>query len=216
VGRNLEEVVSDLVDASLDGTIVLGRLHFTELGTDTAFRRIPTNGILPVPPDQNDQTPMDPRGISNDGLVVVGIGDGYALRWDPRDGTERLPKLDGDDWDYRAFDVSGDGTVVVGDRSGNAIRWPSPTVVQSLGEGVAWAVSNKGTITVGFSIATATALAWDTAGTRKTVLELVGSTPDVAGWTLTEAVGVSDDGKVIVGRGTNSSQQSQGWVVHLP
>ena len=38
---------------------------------------------------------------------------------------------------------------------------------------------------------------------------------DLTGWTLARAQGISDDGLVIAGYGTNPSGYTEGWVVYL-
>jgi hypothetical protein len=60
------------------------------------------------------------------------------------------------------------------------------------------------------------AMIWN--GAAHKVSDLLGATPDLAGWTLISAAAVSDDGKYVVGNGTNTANgaHSEGWVAHLP
>jgi len=39
---------------------------------------------------------------------------------------------------------------------------------------------------------------------------------DLTGWTLGWATGISDDGKTIVGWGTNPSGFNESWIAHIP
>ena len=39
---------------------------------------------------------------------------------------------------------------------------------------------------------------------------------DLTGWLLTHPLGISDDGRTIVGYGTNPAGQTEGWVATIP
>jgi probable HAF family extracellular repeat protein len=81
-------------------------------------------------------------------------------------------------------------------------------------------VNGDGSIVVGFSLTGvgAEAFIWDAGnGMRnlKTVLETDFSL-DLTGWTLANALDISDDGRVIVGHGINPDGNSEGWLVAIP
>ncbi len=39
---------------------------------------------------------------------------------------------------------------------------------------------------------------------------------NLSGWTLTSAFAVSDDGKAIIGKGTNAAGKTEGWIAMVP
>jgi hypothetical protein len=228
-GRTSTELIDDLNGASFDGSIIVGALYSSSPASGARwFRRIPTSGIV-----QMSQNPSDldvetrARAASNDGLVVVGTSGVHAVRWDPTFATRPLAELSGQAgelglYSYLAVDVSGDGSVMVGFQSSRggpqALRWNDVSTVQSLGIGVANAVNLNGSVVVGHNnnVSTNYACLWNSAGTVTQIIDVIGTNADVTGWNLQDAVAVSDDGKVIVGTGTNGSGVSQGWVLHLP
>jgi len=226
-GRSAGELVDDLTGASADGSIVVGSVYQSAIG-DRWFRRVPTSGIVLL--GQNVSSPDDSTvatATSNDGLVIVGASYTHAVRWDPTFATRVLPEIPGQDASsglisYRATDVSGDGSVIVGylgSRAGpTALRWDSPKTVTSMGGGMVNAVNLTGSVLVGLSTAVDAnpASLWDSTNTQHRIIDVIGTNSDAAGWNLSAAIGVSDDGKTIVGTGTNASGVAQGWVLHLP
>src|SRR5205085_2010095 len=143
--------------------------------------------------------------VSGDGAVVVGYDSSgsntAAFIWRSSTGITPLAKLPG--WvECDAWDVSTDGKVVVGWASdGNCVKWTgtafSPSIV---GAGQCRATSQDGSVMVGSDSNYQVAMVWN--GAAHKVSDLLGATPDLAGWTLSSAVGVSDDGKFVVGNGT--------------
>jgi uncharacterized membrane protein len=229
-GRSTAELVEDLTDGSLDGTVVVGALYLpATYGSDRWFRRVPTSGIVALPSDAgeiNDVTTAA-TAISNDGTVVVGNSGIHAVRWDPTYGTRRLPEVadrpaEESVRNYRATNVSGDGTTVVGyiaSQGGpTALRWSSADVVVPFGSGIPKAMSKNGDLIVGHdsSYSSNAARIWDASGNARNIAELLGANSDVTGWNLQTAIAISDDGKVIIGTGVNPSAQQEGWVVRLP
>jgi hypothetical protein len=51
--------------------------------------------------------------------------------------------------------------------------------------------------------------------TAQTLTARFGTTPDLTGWTLQSAVGISDDGKTSVGYGLHNDVP-EGWIARLP
>jgi uncharacterized membrane protein len=151
-----------------------------------------------------------------------------AIRWTGSTGLTSLTSLS--NWIYTsATDVSKDGKVIVGWASAEsevlsgqiAVKWSgSPLSPTALGSAVtqaaATSVNADGSVIVGYQGTLPTvATLWDSAGAHA-IKSLVGATPDLTSdWTLDSAVGVSEDGKFIVGTGTHQNH-GEAWVVHLP
>jgi len=178
------------------------------------------------------------RGVSADGSVIVGSGVGVngteAFRWTgPGDGTALgLGDLAGGTFSSAANDVSADGSVIVGSsRSANgveAFRWTSAGGMQGLGDlagggfsSIAEGVSASGGTIVGQSISGSglEAFIWTQAGggmlsLRDVLVTQYGLGAALSGWTLTNATGISDDGLVITGFGSNGGR-SEAFVVNL-
>jgi uncharacterized membrane protein len=142
----------------------------------------------------------------------------------------------------RAVAISDDGNVIVGSsrslESGNGMQacmWVGGGKPQGLGDlsggafqSMALAVSGDGTTVVGrayvdgpcgpFGCPSAPrAFVWSTtSGMQSVQSALEGAGVSLPGWTLTEATGVSRDGSVVVGTGTNPSGSIEGWMAVIP
>jgi uncharacterized membrane protein len=172
---------------------------------------------------------------SGDGAVIVGTGTSaegaQAYRWTAATGMLPLGDLAGGAFESEPFAMTPDATVIVGEgASGNgveAFRWTAAGGFVGLGdldggafESRAFDVTADGRTVVGMgkTAAGSEAFVWDASrGMRRLEDVLLAAGADgVAGWTLTEATGVSADGKTIVGNGTNPRGESEGWVARLP
>jgi probable HAF family extracellular repeat protein len=171
-------------------------------------------------------------GVSADGSVVVGSGEGpyadQAFRWTLEGGTEGLGFLPGGDVS-KALAVSADGRVVVGysttDAGREAFRWRLAEGMVGLGDlnggtlhSIAESVSADGSIIVGTGTTASgeEACIW----TNGTVIKLKTLLMDKHGmdisqWALTTAKLVSADGKTFVGYGVNPDGQTEAWVAHI-
>jgi probable HAF family extracellular repeat protein len=172
--------------------------------------------------------------ISGDGHVVVGESESAsgveAFRKDLTTGAMiGLGDLAGGAFDSQANGASFDGSVIVGESvttaSGEAspFRWTSGGGMVALTGlvGTAKACSADGSIVVGrtgFGAITH-AFVWDAAhGVRDLYDVLVadyGLGAALAGWTLYEAIDVSNDGTVIVGHGLSPGGTWEAWIVDL-
>lgn len=222
---------------SADGSIVVGRCN-TEFGRE-AVRwvdgEIEGLGWLPEAADEWSGA----RAVSGDGSTVVGSSrnetfpNTSAIRWTEEEG---MVKLDEADWAAEAWGVTPDGSVIVGHSVGIfgaevVWRWEEGMGMQQLTlpegySGFAWDVSADGSIIVG-TMRSATgphAYIWtEEAGMRdlKEVLENDFGL-DLTGWGdgengRMEATGISDDGTVIVGFGTNPDDGlSEAWRAEAP
>lgn len=182
----------------------------------------------------SDQT-SSAAAISADGRLVVGVGHPVltgALAWDATGTATVLGKLP-TDASAAATAASRDGAVVVGaslDSAGNAhaFRWTRQAGMEALGvlpDGISGSVatgaSGYGTRIVGWG-ATASAgevaLVWDAAnGWRSLAAALrADHRAELPGWKLERATAISDDGRGIVGYGTNPQGQTEAWRLLLP
>jgi probable HAF family extracellular repeat protein len=164
-----------------------------------------------------------------------------AFLWSEEDGMIGIGHLgvpEGITPFSEAYAANADGSVVIGlsrsPESGNngweAFRWTESGGMVGLGDlptgvvlSAAYAMTPDGSIIVGsggiqgncnpFGCPTIPrAMIWDEQnGMRdlKTVLTAAGL--DVTGWTLTDARGISADGRVIVGNGTNPAGDNEAW-----
>jgi probable HAF family extracellular repeat protein len=167
--------------------------------------------------------------VSVDGSILVGDGGTQAFRWTQKNGIVGLGVLPGRS-SSRAVSVSADGSVIIGTSSDSSsypgFRWTQSTGMVSLGHLPGrktthpFSVSTNGSIIVGSSFidrSHGTAFIWDsTHGMRslQSVL-LTDYGLNLTGWNLQSANGISPDGMVIVGWGTNPSGQQEAFRVML-
>jgi len=166
---------------------------------------------------------------SADGSVVVGDTSGlvHAFRW-TEEGVTDLGTVDGGVGNSSAFGVSLDGSVIVGSSqlAGGSVpyRWTEATGMVSLGllpgdtHGVAFGVSANGSVVIGSTSSSfgSRAFVWDSINGIRDLREvLISQRDDLEGWTLIEARGISADGRVIVGQGTNPAGQTEGWLARI-
>lgn len=179
--------------------------------------------------------------ISSDGQVIVGYatsntqpGTGEAFRWTQSGGMVGLGTLNGTGAGTfsQANAVNADGTVIVGQSStsgawAEAFRWTSAThTMQGLGflrgtdaESNALAVSADGNTVVGYSgndFSDYAAFRWTSSTHMQSIQSLLASAGvNLTNWSLQKATGVSADGKVVVGFGTDSNGVQQTWIARF-
>ncbi len=225
--------VSFASDVTPDGSVIVGSSAPTGSSSSEAYRW--ESGVMlglgTLPLEGSESFAV---AVSADGRVVVGLNrmsvEEVAVRW--VDGViENLGDLPGGGFfsQSRARDVSTDGAVVVGrgssDRGREAFRWKNGAMI-GLGDlpgssvdSEALAVSGDGSVIVGegnTDVGTR-AFVWDAVNDirdLKAVLENDFGL-DLTGWTLETAVGISDDGLTIVGRGLNPAGDHEGWLAML-
>jgi probable HAF family extracellular repeat protein len=212
---------SDASGVSADGSVVAGA------SGGQAYRWTASAGTVGLG-FLSGKTSSNTYSVSDDGSVVVGASGGQAYRWTQSEGMQGLGFLPGDSSDGWAHNVSPDGSVIVGTSGAtHSFRWTQSTGMLALGNLPGMnvthptAVSNYGSTIVGASYNNSTyvcyAFIWDSAhGIRnlKSVLQSdYGLT--LTGWTLNAAYGISADGNVIVGQGTNPSGQTEAFRVVL-
>lgn len=206
-------------------------------GTEQGFRWTQTTGMvgvgtLPVA----GQNGTIARGISADGSVIVGDAFGYllfcfpehgggcvyfkspthAFRWSSATGIQDIA---GNASNSVANSISGDGVHIVGSAGAlGAARWTASEGFISLGLANATPVANDvsfdGSVIVGGG-GQGLAFIWRSqAAYLKPVLMMLYGL-NLTGWTLTEATGISSDGRTIVGNGVNPGGKSEAWIASL-
>lgn len=226
---------SSALGVSADGSVVVGAVPSQMAGE--AFRWTPSSGAVGL-----GNLPSAATDVSSDGSVVVGSSNyeafrSEAFRWSQGNGMQLLGDLAGGSFVSHAWGVSGDGLVVVGYSSSEAsvasgasdqveaFRWISETGMQGLGflpglstNSIAFDASAE--FVVGFNTSGPdTAFLWDsTHGMRElqAVLIGLGLGAQLSGWNLEAASGISDDGRTIVGWGTNPDGQREAWLAEIP
>jgi probable HAF family extracellular repeat protein len=215
----------EALGVSADGTVVIGD------GGKQAFRWTEKSGIvgLGVLPGRTNSRAI---AVSADGAVAV--GSSYNLpSWDNEEtfvwtqagGMQGLGYLPGGKGSFPNA-VSSDGSVIVGTSDSSsgwsAYRWTRNTGMVGIGglPGMTtthpFGVTAHGEIVVGGSFrdpAHGDGFIWDaTHGTRslQNVLETEFGL-DLTGWHLLAASGITPDGSVIVGWGTNPSDQLEAF-----
>ena len=219
---------SSAFGVSGDGTVVVGSSS-TSTGAAHAVRWV--NKGTPEDLNGSNFLSSIAQRTSRDGSVVVGYGGNgtyanEAFVWTQSGGMVGLGVLAADvGTTYaksRATDVSADGKVVVGYSLGHgtgdkaeAFRWTSSGGMTGLGllpggtDSRAAAVNADGTVIVGSAFQPSTyvpqevtAFRWTESGGMQTVAAwLTANGVAVGSNTFKDAVGVSDDGNVIIGEG---------------
>lgn len=182
-----------------DGNVIVGSSD--SLDGAQAFRW--TNGVMsglgylpspfPSSPGSDIFLTSGANSASYDGAYIVGAS--RAFDYEGHDQTEAFRWFDG-------------AMIGLGDLPGGAFN--------SYGT----AVSTDGSIVVGYGTTGDgyRAFAWDfDHGMRDLRDVLIGDYGlDLMGWTLTDATGISTDGRVIVGNGINPMGDNEGWIARVP
>ena len=228
------EAVSD------SGTTIVGEVIAG--GNREAVAWLPT-ATLKLGDIAGGRTDSSAKAISAEGIsVIAGYGTNAndtweAASWPPTPGTiDQHGTLPGGDRSW-VNDISNDGSVMVGgsdsaDSAGGlpeAFRYTNAGGMVGLGDlpggaalqSIASGTSGDGSVVVGFGTSDlgTEAFVWDEHyGMRnlQNVLEGFGLASELAGWRLEWAKDVSDDGKVIAGRGFNPAGDTEAFVVNLP
>lgn len=224
LGTLAQHASSIAYGVSADGKIIVGTQG------KVAFRWTEEQGMTSLGDLPGGQKRSTAMAVSSDGSVVVGCGstdDGTeAFRWTAETGLQGLGDLTGGSFSSAAEGVSRDGAVVVGrgrSTSGaEAFRWTAAEGMKALGDlpdgefsSGANAVSGDGKVIVGQATGPSgpVAFLWTAEQGMQSLTALVRDVPSAAGWQLTEACDISDDGTVIVGTGTNPQKEQAAWLI---
>jgi uncharacterized membrane protein len=199
-------------------------------GQNLAFRWRAETGPVDLGDFPGGNTESHAFDSTPDGKTIVGYGfnadDARGFKWTEETGLVELGKLM-----YSAYAVSSDGAAIagVGFKQGQgAVRWTGSEGPVWLGHlpgltglvaSFATDISADGSVIVGGSGEDYRfqAFRWTAPSGMRSVqglLEELGI--DMTGWTLGPASGVSADGSVIVGYGTNPFGETEGWIAAIP
>ena len=222
---------------SADGQVVVG--YGSPSSGREAFRWTQATGLQWLGLVPGAYIESEALAISANGEVIVGFckGDGSgslpleAFRWTAATGMIGLGHFPNSQLVTRATATSADGSVIVGHAAVStrveAFRWTSATGLVALGELPGGsnqteprAVSGDGNVIVGQTLGPSglESFIWTEDFQMRSLEDLLSTDHgiDLAGWRLTDATGISADGRTIVGFGTNPSGQTEGWIATLP
>lgn len=170
-------------------------------------------------PRQRPYGESSATAVSSDGWVIAGtstsrsVDDFEAFRWTAGEGMVPLGHLPGRDFSS-VRGMSTDGAFIVGfdayggvssgdPNSYSAVRWSNDTALVDLGIGKANGVSDDGRIVVGNSFDDDRAWIWDDVHGRRDLPAVLSENygVDLSLWNLRKVVGISGDGKTLVGDG---------------
>jgi probable HAF family extracellular repeat protein len=214
---------------SNDGSVVVGQ-GSSASGLE-AFRWSEAGGMVGLGDLAGGSFESMAYGANSDGAVVVGYGTSAsgkeAFRWTEAGGMVGLGDLPGGFFGSWALSVNSVGNVVVGFSNSvngmEAFRWTEPGGMVGLGDlvggsfdSIANDVSGDGSVVVGYGTSASgkEAFRWTDASGMQTVTDwLTDAGVSVGGgFILTEAQGVSGDGNVVVGYGTNGGGNTEAWI----
>jgi probable HAF family extracellular repeat protein len=218
---------SDPRDISGDGSVVVG--YGSSSNGTKAFKWTASTGMIQLP-DKPGQSSLNTSayGISSDGRVIAGnISNGGGGHLWKDGGSPQLLSS----WYSHPEDISGDDSTVIGyaywyKSYEQAFSWTETTDMVPLGSLVPGGYSNAlassfdGSIIAGYAKGQSgldEAFIWDKQHgmlSLKDVLSAGGL--NLAGWRLSLASGISDDGTTIVGYGTNPDGYTEAWVATIP
>ena len=174
--------------------------------------------------------------VSADGSILTGFATGAlgieAYRWTSATGMTGLGDLVGGAFRSEGAAISADGASITGFSSSaigdEAFLWTQATGMMGLGilpgqtRSFGRGITGDGSVVVGVSAGPNTdgserAFIWDaTFGMRNLQSVLVNDYGlNLTGWTLTYAEAISEDGRIIVGYGTNSQGETEAWMADL-
>ncbi len=203
---------------SSNGATVYGSSYSTVTGKSSLFSWTNAGGM-----ENLGTVGFTPSAVSSNGAFTGYTGNYNSQAFLYTGGTTvPLGVLPGHAGSF-GFGISSDGSTVVGSSfaSGQtderAFRWDAVNGMQSLNiaNSRAFGASNNGAVIAGSYDGNTQAFIWDsTHGGRNFESILSAEGIDMTGWTLQVALGVSSDGKTIVGRGINSLGLAEAFVAH--
>jgi len=210
-----------------DGSVVVGQGNIAdpdhpnqEIGS-RAYRWSSSTGMQSIG-TLAQWTNSNALGVNFDGSVIVGESYNQAFRWTSGSGMVGLGFLAGQSSSL-ASAINGDGSMIIGHSGQSGFQWTSTGGMQSLtgaynGSYFPRALTSDGSIIVGALgyQSNWTAMVWAESNTAITLGEyLIAHSVSLTGWSsLTDARGISADGRYIVGYGVYEGQQ-RGFIADI-
>jgi probable HAF family extracellular repeat protein len=213
---------------SADGMVICGKCASDF--QDQAFRWTKDEGMQGLGFLGNDNT-SGAFAMTADGATIVGISNlgtsrlqAHVFKWTKNEGMATLGM---NEVPMLISGISGDGMTIVGNAHAKrlqAFKWTAKDGLKILPDlpgghelTSAEAISRDGKTVVGFGYVTASAaVRWTDEGGVESIQKLLTDRGvDTAGWQLWCATGVSADGNVIVGWGTNPKKNWEAWRADL-
>ncbi len=218
-------------DVTPDGSMIVGttRLPGPWPVEDSAFYYTDDDGVVELG-FLPDGVYSAGEGVSADGSVIVGYGDGEnaiaAFRWTSSTGVQYLAgQVDG--VPSQAFGITPDGSTVVGMYNDQPFRWNQSSQFELLGLlGADWRAfardcSADGSRVVGYGFDfdnNWTAYYWDDVNGLRSLQDVLTLELglDLTGWSLQQVTSISDDGSTLSGFGIAPEGHTEAWVAHIP
>jgi probable HAF family extracellular repeat protein len=221
---------------SVRGNVIAGATALLT-GDPEIYRWTTSGGVVPLCVLSSQEGNDEHWGVSFKGDIIAGVAANqdskdFAFRWTAESGVMALPALP-DAIRSGAFGVSKHGNQIVGatgfaDNSQEATLW-TDTAVEGLGmlgqdfSSVALKISKQGHLIVGASgdclgCDTAHAVIWNKHRHIFDLREILmqrGLAKELSGWSLTEANGVSDDGRTVSGIGVNPAGYEEAFIATI-
>ena len=210
-----------------DGSVVVGK--GTQDSGGEAFRWTSGGGMVGLGDLPGGVFSSHAFAINADGSVVVGSGESAsgteAFRWTSGGGMVGLGDLPGGGFSSFANATNPDGSVIVGqgnsDMGAEAYRWTSSGGMVGLGVlpgdsvSTSYGTNADGSVVVGES--SSGAFIWDQTNLMRSLVDVLIDDfgLDLTGWHLTRASGISDDGLVVTGFGTNPDGFQEAWIASM-
>jgi probable HAF family extracellular repeat protein len=207
-----------------DGLVVVGGGNIVDeynQGWNRAYRWSSITGMQSIG-TLTQGSNSNALGVNFDGSVIVGESSNQAFRWTSGSGMIGLGFLAGQSSSL-ASAVNGDGSMIIGHSGQSGFQWTSTGGMQSLtgdynGSYRPRALTADGSIIVGALgyQSNWTAMIWANSNTAITLSEYLSAhSVSLAGWSsLSDARGISADGRYIVGYGVYEGQQ-RGFVADI-
>jgi uncharacterized membrane protein len=200
--RGLNHYQSDAIYSyglgiSPEGSIAVG---YSAAGGSQSLRWMPDGSIQPLGQLAGGGNSYAFDASSNSS-VIVGWGESstgnHAFIWTASGGMQSMAAIVGNGLSI-ATAVSYDGLVIAGETGGDAFRWSQAGGLQTIPAARANAITGDGTTLVGYNNA-GQAFLW-----KNNTVQLLGFLP---GGFSSYAYGISDDAKVVVGKGSSTRSQ---------
>lgn len=207
-----------------DGLVVVGNGNIVDeynQGWNSAYRWSASTGMQSIGTIAQGSH-SNALGVNFDGSVIVGESYNQAFRWTSASGMVGLGFIAGQSSSL-ASAINGDGSIIIGYSGQSGFQWTSTGGMQSLTG--AWAGSYRpraltpdGSVIVGAHAISSnwTAMVWAESNTAITLGEYLSAYGvSLTGWSsLTDARGISANGRYIVGYGVYEGQR-RGFIADI-